>query len=172
MSSALWRQTPVAFPTPKLRGDWSSTGLTRSAKAQRPTGSGFCSTSLPIRWCSSSDGSRRRSPRRRDNRHPRHRRGDHQNEPLRLTLQIGALCNNSRLVQEEGKRGSQWTMRGDPTEGALVVAADKAGFHKPELEDEFPRLDEIPFSGQREFMATFPAGAGGGFPDDWTGRHR
>jgi Ca2+-transporting ATPase len=74
---------------------------------------------------------------------------------VRLALLIGALCNDARLVrhQEEGRQ--EWEIRGDPTEGALVVAAAKAGHQKDELEDEFPRIDELPFNSNLKYMATF-----------------
>ncbi len=74
---------------------------------------------------------------------------------VRLALHIGALCNDARLVRHHGNDASEWEIRGDPTEGALVVAAAKAGFHKEDLEQARPRVDEIPFSAERRFMATF-----------------
>lgn len=78
-----------------------------------------------------------------------------EDEALRLTLQIAALCNDSRLAQSENENDSRWEIRGDPTEGALVVAAKKAGLEKPALENKFPRIDEIPFDSKRKYMATF-----------------
>ncbi|MBO3840641.1 MAG: HAD-IC family P-type ATPase [Thermoproteota archaeon] len=75
-------------------------------------------------------------------------------EPLKLLLQAGALCNNSRLIQHEVD-GFRWEVHGDPTEGALVVAAAKAGLRKEELEELYPRVDEIPFDPQERYMATF-----------------
>jgi P-type Ca2+ transporter type 2C len=74
---------------------------------------------------------------------------------VRLALHVGALCNNARLVQHHHNDEYEWEIRGDPTEGALVVATAKAGQHKDGLEDRFYRIDEIPFSSQRKFMATF-----------------
>ncbi len=78
-----------------------------------------------------------------------------EDEELRLALKIGALCNDSRLNRrdEEGKR--IWEIRGDPTEGALVVAAAKARQHRENLQDSFPRIDEVPFSSKTKYMATF-----------------
>ncbi len=69
---------------------------------------------------------------------------------LDLLLRIGSLCNDSSLVSQDGK----WSIIGDPTEGALVVAAGKAGMDKAGLEGAYPRLDEIPFESERQYMAT------------------
>jgi P-type Ca2+ transporter type 2C len=81
---------------------------------------------------------------------------------LRLALHIGALCNNARLVQHQHEEGEPtWEIRGDPTEGALVVAAAKAGHHKERLEARYHRIDELPFSSDTKFMATFHQGQEG-----------
>jgi len=69
---------------------------------------------------------------------------------LRLLLQGGLLCSDAVLEEKEGK----WVMKGDPTEGALVVAAVKAGFHEAEMRLENPRIEEIPFSSERKRMTT------------------
>ena len=74
---------------------------------------------------------------------------------LSLALQVGALCSDARLVRRERDHGAQWEIRGDSTEGALVVAAAKAGFEKPVLEAEQSRIDELPFSPTTKLMATF-----------------
>ncbi|MFP3896881.1 MAG: cation-translocating P-type ATPase [Anaerolineales bacterium] len=74
---------------------------------------------------------------------------------VRLALHIGALCNDARLVQHYDNDDFTWEIRGEPTEGALVVAAAKAGEHKEETEERFHRIDELPFSSARKFMATF-----------------
>jgi Ca2+-transporting ATPase len=65
-------------------------------------------------------------------------------------LQAGALCNDAKLVRD----GEQWDMVGDPTEGAIVVAAAKAGLHKANLEKDFPRVDEVPFTSETKRMTT------------------
>ncbi len=63
-------------------------------------------------------------------------------------LRAGLLCNDSELVEKEGR----WDVRGDPTEGALIVAAHKAGIH---CNDRLPpRIDAIPFESQHQYMAT------------------
>jgi Ca2+-transporting ATPase len=72
------------------------------------------------------------------------------NFALRELLKAGVLCNDSSLVEtEEG-----WRVAGDPTEGALISSAMKAGYMARELEKECPRLDSIPFESQRQYMAT------------------
>jgi Ca2+-transporting ATPase len=72
------------------------------------------------------------------------------NKSLRMLLQGGLLCSDAVLEEKEGK----WTVKGDPTEGALVVAAVKAGFHETEMRLENPRIEEIPFSSERKRMTT------------------
>ncbi len=72
---------------------------------------------------------------------------------LTLALKIGALCNDSRLQYDDEEES--YSVRGDPTEGALVVAAAKAGWDLEELRDDYPRVDEIPFDSQKRYMATF-----------------
>ncbi|MDO9351493.1 MAG: HAD-IC family P-type ATPase, partial [Deltaproteobacteria bacterium] len=69
---------------------------------------------------------------------------------IRMLLLGGLLCNDSVLEEKEGK----WLIKGDPTEGALVVAATKAGLHQAELRLENPRIEEIPFSSERKRMTT------------------
>ncbi len=74
---------------------------------------------------------------------------------LKCILQMGALANDSHLTYAETEEGSRWDIRGDPTDGALIVASAKAGMHRGDLDQEFPRIDEIPFSSERKYMATF-----------------
>ncbi|MDP2967730.1 MAG: cation-translocating P-type ATPase, partial [Deltaproteobacteria bacterium] len=71
-------------------------------------------------------------------------------QSIRMLLLGGLLCNDSVLEEKEGK----WLIKGDPTEGALVVAATKAGLHQAELRLENPRIEEIPFSSERKRMTT------------------
>ena len=72
------------------------------------------------------------------------------NRPLQLLLRGGLLCSDAVLEETEGK----WTIKGDPTEGALVVAAVKAGFRETEMRLENPRIEELPFSSERKRMTT------------------
>lgn len=65
---------------------------------------------------------------------------------LRQTLLAGYLCNNAALVRNEDER---FDISGDPTEGALLVAALKAGITKTG-----ERLDELPFDSELQYMAT------------------
>ncbi len=81
---------------------------------------------------------------------------------LNLLLQIAALCNDARLRRHEVKEGFRWEIYGDPTEGALVVVAEKAKLVKHELEKRFPRVDEIPFNPKERYMATFHKASDGG----------
>ncbi|NLF01593.1 MAG: HAD-IC family P-type ATPase [Anaerolineales bacterium] len=79
----------------------------------------------------------------------------HTDETLHLALRIGALCSDAHLTQAFDNGNHAWEVRGDPTEGALVVAAAKAELHKGALEQRRPRIDEIPFSSKTKSMATF-----------------
>ena len=69
---------------------------------------------------------------------------------LRALLEVAALCNDARLVEREGA----WQVIGDPTEGALVVAAAKAGHWQEALEQAMPRRAEAPFDSDRKRMST------------------
>ncbi|HEY9173500.1 MAG TPA: cation-transporting P-type ATPase [Verrucomicrobiae bacterium] len=65
-------------------------------------------------------------------------------------LLAGLLCNDSALVQKEGR----WDAQGDPTEVALIVAAQKAGLESEAAKARLPRVDAIPFESQHQYMAT------------------
>jgi Ca2+-transporting ATPase len=72
-------------------------------------------------------------------------------------LRAGVLSSDARLVSVDGR----WTIEGDPTEGALLVAAAKAGLAEDVLERDAPRIHEIPFTSERRRMTTLhstPAG--------------
>lgn len=71
---------------------------------------------------------------------------------LEMNLLISMLCNNANLIEDE--KENAWKILGDPTEGALLVAADKAGIHEDSTFKKFPRLDEIPFESKKQYMAT------------------
>jgi Ca2+-transporting ATPase len=71
------------------------------------------------------------------------------------TLWIGALNNDATLELESYKGGeSTYRMVGDPTEGALIVAAAKAGALPSPLNSAYPRVEEIPFDSERKRMVT------------------
>ena len=69
------------------------------------------------------------------------------------TLRGAALASDARLVADDSGAGG-WAIRGDPTEGALVVAAAKAGLRKPDLDAALPRVGEIPFTAESKRMTT------------------
>ena len=73
-----------------------------------------------------------------------------EDKQLALLLRAGTLCNDASLTKGNGKSG----IFGDPTEGALVVAAAKAGMNKSNLEEVYPRVDELPFASEKQYMAT------------------
>jgi len=73
-----------------------------------------------------------------------------QYRPLVASLAAGLLCSDAIMKQTEG----QWLIEGDPTEGALVVAAGKAGLTRECVAAAYPRLDAIPFESQHQYMAT------------------
>ncbi|MGD2205556.1 MAG: cation-translocating P-type ATPase [Anaerolineae bacterium] len=74
---------------------------------------------------------------------------------MRLLLRAGLLCNDARLEQVNQNGADHWRIAGDPTEGAFVVAAAKAGYWREELGQEYPRIAEIPFDSERKRMTTF-----------------
>jgi Ca2+-transporting ATPase len=69
---------------------------------------------------------------------------------LHSALTAMALCNDSEVRLDDG----EWSLVGDPTEGALLVLATKAGIEVGELRGRHPRLAEVPFDSANKFMAT------------------
>lgn len=65
-------------------------------------------------------------------------------------LWAGVLCNDSILLNDD----KSWQVQGDPTEGAMFVAAIKGGVNLDELKDRFPRIDTVPFESEHQYMAT------------------
>ncbi|MFN6495866.1 MAG: HAD-IC family P-type ATPase [Nostoc sp. DedQUE01] len=65
------------------------------------------------------------------------------------SLEAGLLCNDSHIEWRDG----QWNLVGTPTEGSLIVAANKVGLTLENLE-ELPRIDTIPFESEFQYMAT------------------
>ncbi len=88
---------------------------------------------------------------------------EHENTPINLKenevftqfFHTAVLCNDARLRRREVEETFRWEIQGDPTEGALIVAAEKAGYEKDIIEEKFPRIDEIPFNSKTRYMVTF-----------------
>lgn len=70
-----------------------------------------------------------------------------------ILLADGALCNDA-VLEHDADDPNRYTTIGDPTEGALVVAAARFGLLKPHLEQVFPRVGEVPFDSDRKRMTT------------------
>ena len=77
---------------------------------------------------------------------------EQESKELLETLKTGYLCDNATLVENKDER--EYSIVGDPTEGALVVSASKAG-----ITTHLPRLDEMPFAAEQQYMATLHEGA-------------
>ncbi|HWR44866.1 cation-translocating P-type ATPase [Sporomusa sp.] len=73
-------------------------------------------------------------------------------QELDLLLRASLLCNDAELKSLDNQT---WSIVGDPTEGALVVAAAKGGYTKEAVTSLAPRLQEIPFDSGRKMMTTF-----------------
>jgi Ca2+-transporting ATPase len=86
---------------------------------------------------------------------------DQSEADLQLALKIGVLCNNASLRRTDGD-GSRWRIVGDPTEGALLTAAGKAGLWRSDLETEYSMLEELPFDSNRKRMTTIWRDSDGG----------
>ena len=69
---------------------------------------------------------------------------------MRLMLTGGLLCSDAVLSED----GGRWFIKGDPTEGALIVLAAKAGLKQDEARLDAPRIAELPFSSERKRMTT------------------
>ena len=72
------------------------------------------------------------------------------NMALLECLRAGLLCNDSQITREEGRL----VVQGDPTEAALIVAAQKAGLTEADAHRDWPRVDTIPFESEHMFHAT------------------
>lgn len=69
---------------------------------------------------------------------------------VKRALQAASLANNAQLHHSDDR----WTIQGDPTEGALLVAAQKVQVQLETLKERFPRVNELPFSSERKLMST------------------
>jgi Ca2+-transporting ATPase len=76
---------------------------------------------------------------------------------LAMLFKGGILCNDSSLLEDGGK----WFIKGDPTEGALLVLGAKAGLGRDEIREQSPRIGEFPFSSDRKRMTTIHRTEGG-----------
>jgi len=74
-------------------------------------------------------------------------------------LRAVALVSDAHLVRDDTQGG--WHIEGDPTEGAMIVAAAKAGLQKDDLDVQWPRNGEIPFTSEAKRMTTLHANASG-----------
>jgi Ca2+-transporting ATPase len=81
-------------------------------------------------------------------------------ESLTSLLQAAALASDAAVAYSDADK--RWQIKGDPTEGALVVAAAKAGLVKSDLDAQFPRTGEIPFTSETKRMTTLHAAPEGG----------
>ncbi|MDD4787478.1 MAG: HAD-IC family P-type ATPase, partial [Pirellulales bacterium] len=77
---------------------------------------------------------------------------------VKQLLRAGALASDAHIIRNPSD--GLWQVKGDPTEGALVVAASKAGLDKADLDRQFPRVKEIPFTSETKRMTTVHDGAG------------
>jgi magnesium-transporting ATPase (P-type) len=71
---------------------------------------------------------------------------------LQRLATVGLLCNDAVLHHQ--RDDDTWSVAGDPTEGALVTLALKAGLDQHEAHADLPRVDEVPFESENRFMAT------------------
>lgn len=72
---------------------------------------------------------------------------------LGLLVKAATLCNDA-LLERTQNNGDYFRALGDPTEGAMVVAAAQLGMLKPDLEIRWPRVAEVPFTSERKRMTT------------------
>jgi potassium/sodium efflux P-type ATPase len=87
--------------------------------------------------------------------------GEHAVDPsgharLQRLARCALLCNDARLHHNEAADAAHagWSLAGDPTEGALLTLAHKAGLNQDEEHQNLPRVDEIPFESEHRYMAT------------------
>nr|MDO8084024.1 HAD-IC family P-type ATPase [Candidatus Sigynarchaeum springense] len=74
---------------------------------------------------------------------------------LHKLLRVATFCNDARLREHKEGDKMAWKIYGDVTEGALLVVSAKKGIHKEEDEENYERIDEIPFNSKEKYMVTF-----------------
>lgn len=72
-------------------------------------------------------------------------------DQIKLLMTIASLCNDANLTRED----SEYKITGDPTEGAMLTFAEKWNINQENLNEKYPRLQEIPFDSTRKMMTTF-----------------
>jgi len=86
----------------------------------------------------------------------------HTDSDATVLLQGALVCNDAKLEERCDEAGKpSWQIIGDPTEGAMVVAAAKSGYRRDEMEKALPRIQEIPFDSDRKRMTTIHSHDGG-----------
>ena len=86
----------------------------------------------------------------------------HTDPDATMLLQGALVCNDAKLEEKCDEAGKpSWQIIGDPTEGAMVVAAAKSGYRRDEMEKALPRIQEIPFDSDRKRMSTIHSRDGG-----------
>lgn len=86
------------------------------------------------------------------------------NPAVRRMLQVALLCNNAELMpgnKQQKREAVDWKIKGDPTEGALVVLATKAGMNAEAMADLYRRVKELPFDSERKRMSVVVEHQGG-----------
>lgn len=79
-------------------------------------------------------------------------------EVFSRVLKASILCNDAELSIDENR----WRVKGDPTEGALIVVSAKAGFQTDDIRKQCPRITEVPFGSERKRMTTVHSTPDGG----------
>ncbi len=82
---------------------------------------------------------------------PASKEAELESDALYKTLSAGLMCNTSKVYKEQ----EHYRVQGDPTEGALIVSAQKAGLQKSVLESELLHIDTLDFDSQNQYMATY-----------------
>lgn len=77
-----------------------------------------------------------------------------EHQQVEMLLSAASLNSDAKLVNNEGR----WEIVGDPTEGALITVAEKAGLTSDGLNTAYPRVKEYPFDSSRKMMTTFHKG--------------